>query len=136
MPPDPSISFCASRGSAYKRSVPMLCNGDVLATPLIRARARTCQQSNAYFEGVSLERVPRGFGSLVPGSRPSTLLQSERENCVACQKISLRYFRERLKICEIKDPRNLALYGNLFMTSRIFLICLLKCNVTNAENQF
>ena len=36
MPPDPPISFCTSRGSLYKRSVPMLCpsNGDVLATPL------------------------------------------------------------------------------------------------------
>ena len=37
MPPDPPISLCTSRGSSYKRSVPMLCpsNGDVLATPLI-----------------------------------------------------------------------------------------------------
>ena len=36
MPPDLPISFCTSRGSSYKRSVPMLCpsNDDVLATPL------------------------------------------------------------------------------------------------------
>ena len=36
MPPDPPISFCTSRGSSYKHSVPMLCpsNGDFLATPL------------------------------------------------------------------------------------------------------
>ena len=34
--PRPPISFCTSRGSSYKRSVP-LCpsNGDVLATPLL-----------------------------------------------------------------------------------------------------
>ena len=38
MPPDPPICFFTSRGSSYKRSVPMLCpsNGDVLATPLCR----------------------------------------------------------------------------------------------------
>ena len=30
-----------------------------------------------------------------------TLLQSERENC----RVLLKYFRERLKIREIKDPR-------------------------------
>ena len=37
MPPDPPTSFCISRGSSYKHSVPMLClsNGDVRATPLI-----------------------------------------------------------------------------------------------------
>ena len=35
--PSPPISFCTSRGSSYKRSMPMLCpsNGDVLATPLV-----------------------------------------------------------------------------------------------------
>ena len=39
MPPDPPISFCTSRGSLHKRSVP-LCpsNGDVLATPLLFSR--------------------------------------------------------------------------------------------------
>ena len=48
MPPDPAISFCTSRGSSHKRSVPMLCpsNGDVLATPLIgpqKAYKRSCE---------------------------------------------------------------------------------------------
>ena len=32
---------------------------------------------------------------------PSTLLQSECESCVACQKFSLKNFHEQLKICEI-----------------------------------
>ena len=36
MPPDTPTSFCTSRGSLYKHSVPVLCpsNGDFLATPL------------------------------------------------------------------------------------------------------
>ena len=74
---------------------------------LSSAQARNCQQSNAYFEGVSLESVPCGFGSLVPECCPSMLLQLECENCVAHQKFSLKYFRKQLKIrkiCEMKLP--------------------------------
>ena len=48
-------------------------------------RTHTCQQSNAYFKAVSLDRVPCGFGSLAMGYCLSMLLQSERDNCVACQ---------------------------------------------------
>ena len=44
MPPDSPISFCTSRGSSYKRSVPMLCpsNGNVLDTLLC-----TCPEINS-----------------------------------------------------------------------------------------
>ena len=77
-------------------------------------RAHTCQQSNAYFKGVSLESIPCGFGSLVPGCCASTLLELECKNCVVQQKFLLKDFRERLKIHEIhkmKYPqKNLALY--------------------------
>ena len=45
--------------------------------------ARSCQQSKGYFEGISLERVPCWFDSLVPGCCPSMFLQSEHEKC-AC----------------------------------------------------
>ena len=64
---------------------------------LSSTRARNCQQSNAYFEGISLERVPCGFGSLAQGCCPSMLLQSEHENCVVCQNFSLKYFRKQLQ---------------------------------------
>ena len=32
---------------------------------VVHARACNCQQSNAYFEGISLESVPCGFGSML-----------------------------------------------------------------------
>ena len=31
----------------------------------VRARACSCQQSNAYFEGISSENLPCGFGSML-----------------------------------------------------------------------
>ena len=46
-----------------------------------------CQQSNAYFEGISSEGVPCGFGNLATGCCPSMLLQSEHVNCVSHVKI-------------------------------------------------
>ena len=41
---------------------------------VVRARACSCQQSNAYFEGISLESIPCRYGSIAPGCCPSTLL--------------------------------------------------------------
>ena len=32
---------------------------------VVRARARSCQQSNAYFEDISLEGIACGFGSML-----------------------------------------------------------------------
>ena len=32
---------------------------------VVRARAYSCQQSNVYFKGISLESVPCGFGSML-----------------------------------------------------------------------
>ena len=46
------------------------------------------------FEGITLERVLYGFGSLALGFCPLTLLHSGRENCVTCQKFSLKYSRK------------------------------------------
>ena len=79
----------------------------------------SCQQSNAYFEGISLERVPCEFGNLAPGY--CTLLYSERENCVvSCQNFLLRYFIfangwKLVKFVKLKTSKNLAIYGSLQM---------------------
>ena len=40
------------------------------------ARAHSYRQRNAYFEGISSERVSCGFGALGQGCYPSTLFQS------------------------------------------------------------
>ena len=61
-------------------------------------------------------RVPCGFGSLVSGWIPSTLLQSDHENCVACQKFSLKYFREQLKIHETSEIK---IHENLVVSTSI-----------------
>ena len=72
---------------------------------LSSAQAHCCHQSSAYFKSISLEGVPCGFGSLALGYCPSMLLQSEHENCVMCQNLSLKYFHKQLKIRKIKDPQ-------------------------------
>ena len=71
--------------------------------------AAVSKAMHAYFEDFSLDRVPCRFGSLATGYL-SMLLRSEHENCVACQKFSLKYFCKRLKIrkiCEIKDTQKI-----------------------------
>ena len=66
---------------------------------------RACS-SNAYFEGGFLEGVSCRFGSLALGCCSSTSCsQSAKSVCVMHQKFLLKYFHERWKICEIKDPR-------------------------------
>ena len=55
-----------------------------------------------------MERFPCGFCSLAPECCSSTLLQSERENCVTCQKFLLKHFTNGWN----KTRVNLALYSN------------------------
>jgi len=69
---------------------------------LSSAQARSYQKSNAYFEGISVERIPCGSCSLALRFCPLTLLQSECENSVACPFL-LKYLREHLRICEIRE---------------------------------
>lgn len=80
---------------------------------------RSCRQSHAYFEGISLARVPCGFSSIAPGCCLSTLLQPERENSNTRGKRCLveiisRTVQKNCEICEIKTSENLELYGVLF----------------------
>ena len=62
--PRSPISFCTSRGSSYKRGVPMLCpsNGDVLAKPLHKSFSFADAMED---KGTNRERGPRGSGSVV-----------------------------------------------------------------------
>ena len=64
-------------------------------------------------EGISLESVPCGFDSIVPGCCPSNLLQSERENSGSCVKIFVEI------ISKLKTREILALYGNSKQTCTI-----------------
>ena len=89
---------------AWHASQASLSNTHHTVTPS-SPQACNCQQSNAYFEGVSLESIPCGFSNLVPGLCPLMLLQLECENCVVHQKISLKYFREQLKIRKIPEMK-------------------------------
>ena len=47
-------------GVAYKQVL-----SNMHCHTVVRTRACSCQQSNAYFEGISLESVPCGFGSML-----------------------------------------------------------------------
>ena len=87
-------------------------------------QARNCQQSNAYFECISLESISCGFGSLVPGCCLLMLLLSEWEICGSCVKHfcwnnvanGWKFVKfTKLKICE-----NLALCDTLFCARRNF----------------
>jgi len=85
-------------------------------------QACSCQQHNAYFEGISLERVPWRIRQLSLGISSTDALQSECKNCVACQKFVLKYFRERLKIRQtgkMKTCKNIALYGKAHLVEGI-----------------
>ena len=87
------------------------------AVTLLSGWACSCQQSNAYFEGISLERVPWCF--------PLTLLQSEHENCVTCQKFLLKYFCKQFKICEIHKIKDLWKFSTIqYVLGSIFDTCI------------
>ena len=58
-------------------------------------------------KGISLERVPCRFGSLALGCCPSMLLQSECENCAACENFLLK------KFAKLKTHENLVLGTSL-----------------------
>ena len=77
---------------------------------LLSAWAHSCQQSNAYFKGISLERLPCGFSSLAPGML-IVLCCSCSENHVVCQKFLLKYFCKQLKFAKLKTFKNFALYS-------------------------
>ena len=66
--PDSPISFCTSRVSSYKRSVPMLCpsNGDVLATPLLL--------QSQFEKEVSIYKPHTGCSSIVACSIANTMV--------------------------------------------------------------
>ena len=88
---------------------------------LLSTQAHCCQQSNAYFEGISMERVPCRFCSLALGCCPSTVLQSEHEQCVCCvsQKIFSEIFLQMRKICKIRDPLRFSAYSIFFCVQSI-----------------
>ena len=72
----------------------------------------SCQQTNAYLEDTSLQRTSWGFGSLAPGYCPSTLLQSERKQCVCrASKFLSKYFVNGGKFAKLKTRKNLVPYG-------------------------
>ena len=76
----------------------------------VHTRARSCQHSNAYIEGISLESVPCGFGSIALRCCPSTLLHMT--TIVYVSKIFVEIIHEWLKICEIhkiKDPQKFSI---------------------------
>ena len=54
---------------AYKQVL-----SDMYCHTVVHAWACSCQQSNAYFEGISLESVPCRFSIISQGCCPSTLL--------------------------------------------------------------
>ena len=99
---------------------------------LSSTRARSCQQSNAYFKCISLESIPHGFGSIAPGCCPSMILQSERENCGSHVK---RFFVEIIsqtvenlrKFVKLKTLKNLVLYGKMYMHLNVFHIPRNRC---------
>ena len=79
--------------------------GHGIQASIMPSSTRACS-SNAYFEGDFLEGVSCRFGSLDPGCCSSTSCsQSTKSVCVMHQKFLLKYFCERWKICEIKDPQ-------------------------------
>ena len=62
---------------------------------------RSCRQSHAYFEGISMARVPRGFSSIAPGCCLSTLLQPEHENSNSRVKLAHAYVQHKNKLAAI-----------------------------------
>ena len=88
MPPDPPISFCTSRGSSYKCSVPVLCpsNGDVLATPLEDSGVYCCAKQ------LKLEEVGLQSASSEKAGRKKTLQQhGNRTGSLSDRIVSLMY---------------------------------------------
>ena len=87
---------------------------------IVSAWAHNCQQSNAYFEGISLERKLS-----LRGCCPLLLLQSQCEKCVACLKISkIKDLQKSCTIWYVKKP--VKSLSNLVKSSET-IICKMRC---------
>ena len=65
---------------------------------VVHAQACICQQSNAYFEGISLESIPCGFGSMLS----IDAFECKNKTGLCLKNFLLKYFCKRLKIRKIR----------------------------------
>ena len=83
---------------------------------LSSAWARSCQQSNAYFKGISLKRVPCGFSCIAQECvHWCSCSQSVKTVVHVSKHVLLNNFTNGWKFANLKIHVNLALYGILWV---------------------
>ena len=90
------------------------------AVTLLSGLARSCQQSNAYFKGISLERVPWESQDVF---RRHSCNQSMK-TVLRGKKFLWKYFCKQFKICEIHEIKELWRFSTIqYVLRSIFDTC-------------